>query len=129
MSADQLTQFDTGVVIVCIAIYLLVWGFVSYVLARIGVKLGYTMGKAFIMAFIPIVNIFYILDLAEKPMWWFILTIIPIVNIVILALVWMRICVRLGKPDWWGILMLVPFANMVVPLILAFGKTEAEPAT
>ena len=133
MSPDQIPQFDmvmsSGMLIGIIVVSLLIWSFVAYVLARIGVKLGYSMGKAFIMAFLPIVNIFYILDLGEKPMWWFILAILPLVSIVVLVLVWMRICVRLGKPDWWGFLMLVPFANLIIPLMLAFGKTETQPAS
>jgi hypothetical protein len=55
-------------------------------------------------------------------MWWFILFLIPIVNLVIIALVWMAICERRGKPAWMGILMLIPIANLVVLLMLAFGK-------
>lgn len=130
MSPDQIPQLDqtmsTGLAIGIGVAYLLIYIFVAYVLAKIGNKLGWSMGKAFAWAFIPILNIFYILKLAEKPMWWIILMIIPIVNIVIMVLVWMRISVRLGKPEWWGFLMLIPFVNFIIPLILAFGKTEAR---
>jgi succinate dehydrogenase hydrophobic anchor subunit len=72
------------------------------------------------LAWIPIANIFLMLDIAKKPMWWFILFLIPLVNIVIGIMVWMGIAVARHKPDWWGILMIVPIANLVVPGYLAW---------
>ncbi|MCC6272740.1 MAG: hypothetical protein IT572_04685 [Deltaproteobacteria bacterium] len=81
------------------------------------------------MSLIPIVNIVFILQLAQKPIWWIILLIIPIVNLVILVLVWMKIAERRGKPGWWGVLMLIPIANFIVLLILAFGKGGGATAT
>ena len=62
------------------------------------------------------------LQLAGKPVWWVILMLIPLVNIVIFALVWMGICEKRGRPAWQGILMFVPIANLVILLMLAFGK-------
>ncbi|HKX13546.1 MAG TPA: DUF5684 domain-containing protein, partial [bacterium] len=78
---------------------------------------------------IPIVNIIFILQLAQKPLWWIILFIIPIVNLVIAVMVWAAISVRRGKPNWWGVLMLIPIVNLVILLILAFGEPKAVPAT
>jgi len=72
------------------------------------------------LAWIPIANIFLMLDIAKKPMWWFILFLIPLVNIVIAIMVWMGIAVARHKPDWWGILMIVPIVNLVVPGYLAW---------
>ena len=72
------------------------------------------------LAWIPIANIFLMLDIAKKPMWWFILFLVPVVNIVIAIMVWMGIAVARQKPDWWGILMIVPVANFVVPGYLAW---------
>ncbi len=128
MNPDQFSQLDQtispalglGIGI----IYLLIYTFFAYALAKIGKKLGWSMGKAFFWAFIPILNIFYILKLAEKPWWWILLMLIPIVNIVILVVVWMRISARLGKPEWWGFLMLVPIVNFIIPLVLGFGKSQ-----
>ena len=74
------------------------------------------------LAWIPIANIFLMLDIAKKPMWWFILFLIPLVNIVIAIMVWMGIAVARQKPDWWGILMIVPIANLVVPGYLAWAE-------
>lgn len=72
------------------------------------------------MAWIPIVNIFLMLNIARKPAWWFILCLLPLVNIIIVIIVWMAIAEARGKPNWWGILMIVPFFNLIVPGYLAF---------
>ncbi|MGD0921050.1 MAG: DUF5684 domain-containing protein [Terriglobia bacterium] len=72
------------------------------------------------LAWIPIVNIFLMLNIAKKPLWWFILFLIPLVNIVIAIIVWMAIAEARGKPNWWGILMIVPFVNFIVPGYLAW---------
>jgi hypothetical protein len=72
------------------------------------------------LAWIPIAHIFLMLSVAKKPMWWFILFLIPGVNLVMIVLVWMPIAKAVGKPDWWGILMIVPLANFVVPGYLAW---------
>lgn len=72
------------------------------------------------LAWIPIINCFLLLSVAKKPMWWFILILIPLVNIVITVLVWMAVAEARGKPNWWGILTLVPAVNIVVPGVLAW---------
>jgi hypothetical protein len=72
------------------------------------------------LAWIPIVNIILMLNIAKKPLWWFILLLIPLVNIVIAIIVWMAIAEARGKPNWWGILMIVPVVNLIVPGYLAW---------
>jgi hypothetical protein len=72
------------------------------------------------LAWIPIANVFLMLNIAKKPLWWFILCLIPLVNIVIFIIVWMAIAEARGKPSWWGILMIVPFVNLIVPGYLAW---------
>ena len=72
------------------------------------------------LAWIPILNVFLMLMIAKKPLWWFILLFIPLVNIVIYVIVWMGIAEARGKPSWLGILMLIPVLNLIVPGILAF---------
>ena len=72
------------------------------------------------LAWIPIANLFLMLSVAKKPMWWFILFLVPLANIVIAIMVWMAVAEARGKPNWWGILMIVPVANFVVPGYLAW---------
>ena len=72
------------------------------------------------LAWIPIANLFLMLGIAKKPMWWFLLLLVPLVNIVIAIMVWMAMAEARGKPSWWGILTIVPVANLVVPGVLAW---------
>ncbi|HXP82313.1 MAG TPA: DUF5684 domain-containing protein [Verrucomicrobiae bacterium] len=72
------------------------------------------------LAWIPIANIFLMFNIAGKPAWWFILFLIPLVNIVIAIIVWMAIAEARHKPNWWGILMIVPVVNLIVPGYLAW---------
>lgn len=72
------------------------------------------------LAWIPIANLFLLLLVAKKPLWWFVLMLIPLVNIVILIIVWMAVAEARHKPNWWGVLMIVPVANLIVPGYLAW---------
>ncbi|HEV2493816.1 MAG TPA: DUF5684 domain-containing protein [Terriglobia bacterium] len=72
------------------------------------------------LAWIPIANCILMLNIAHKPVWWIVLMLIPLVNIVIVIIVWMEIAKARGKPEWWGILMIVPILNLVAPGYLAF---------
>jgi len=72
------------------------------------------------LAWIPIANVILMLNIAKKPLWWFILCLIPIVSIVIFIIVWMAIAEARGKPGWWGILLIVPVVGLIVPGYLAW---------
>jgi len=72
------------------------------------------------LAWIPIVNVVLLLNIAKKPIWWFLLFMIPLVNIVISVIVWMAVAEARNKPNWWGILIIVPVANLIVPAYLAW---------
>jgi hypothetical protein len=99
--------------IFCAAMYI----YVALALQTIATKTATPNGW---LAWIPIVNIFLMLQVAKKPMWWFILFLIPLVNIIFMIMVWMAVAEARGKPNWWGILMIVPMANLVVPGYLAW---------
>jgi Family of unknown function (DUF5684) len=72
------------------------------------------------LAWIPIVNLILMLNIAKKPIWWIILFFIPLLGFVMLVLVWMGIAEARGKPNWWGILIIVPVVNVIVPGYLAW---------
>lgn len=73
-------------------------------------------------AWIPILNVFLMLMIAKKPLWWFILMLIPFVNLIIGIIVWMAIAEARGKPNWIGILMIFPLLNVIILGYLAFSK-------
>jgi hypothetical protein len=71
-----------------------------------------------ILSLIPIVNVFFMVKIAGKPLWWFILLFIPIVNIIISLLLCLALAERFGKGALMGIvLFFLPFIGLP---ILAF---------
>lgn len=77
------------------------------------------------LAWIPIVNIYTFVKIAGKPWWWILLLCIPLVNIVIVIILWMQISRRVNKPDYLGILMIIPLVNIIIPAYLAFSDSSA----
>lgn len=126
----QQPAMTAGIGIGVIIAWLVFYVFFAFCLANLAKRLGVPFGKAFVWAIIPIANLFLIIKLAEKPMWWFILFFVPIANLVVIILMWMAIAERRGKPGWWGVLIaLVPIVNIILFLILCFGKEGTATAT
>lgn len=73
-------------------------------------------------AIVPILNLVLMLKLARRPMWWLILFLLPIVNLVALIAVTMSICERFGLNKWWGLVSVLSPFNAILFLYLAFGK-------
>lgn len=106
---------DVG--ILTLLIPLVLYAYVAYSLQIIARKTNTENGW---MAWIPIANIVLMLKIAQKPIWWIVLFLIPFVNIVIGVLLWMGIAEARGKASWLGILILIPFVNLILPGYLAF---------
>jgi hypothetical protein len=106
-----------GLGLIPLIFFALIYVYVSLALQTIATK---TNTPNAWLAWIPIVNIFLMLNVAQKPLWWFILFLIPIANIVVGILAWMAIAERRGKPSWWGIMVIVPVMNIIMPGYLAW---------
>lgn len=106
-----------GIMLVVFVVALAMYIYMALALQTIAKKTGTANGW---LAWIPIVNLFLILQIAQKPLWWFILFLIPFVNIVVGIITFMAIAVRRGKPEWIGVLIVVPFVNIFVPGYLAW---------
>jgi uncharacterized protein DUF5684 len=67
-------------------------------------------GKPGWAAIIPIYNMIVLLQIAGKPLWWFLLFFIPVVNIVIAVMVMMGVAKAFGKGTGFalGLLFLGP---------------------
>ncbi|MDD4902655.1 MAG: DUF5684 domain-containing protein [Patescibacteria group bacterium] len=76
------------------------------------------------LAWIPIANIFLMISVAKKPLWWFLLLLIPLVNIVIGVILWMAIAEIRGRENWVGILIIVPVLGLGIPGYLAFSDNK-----
>jgi len=104
---------ETFVVIVYIALYV----YIAYTLMVIANK---TNTENSWLAWIPIANLYLMCKVADKPGWWLILFLIPLVNIVVAIIVWMKIAEKMGKPSWLGILWIFPPLGLIVQGYLAF---------
>jgi hypothetical protein len=73
-------------------------------------------------ALVPVYNLVVILEIAGKPLWWFILFLVPIANIVVGFLTYIGLAQRFGKSAGFGVgLALLGF--IFFP-ILAFGDAH-----
>ncbi|MDH3890970.1 MAG: DUF5684 domain-containing protein [candidate division Zixibacteria bacterium] len=71
-------------------------------------------------SFIPIANTFLLIKMANKDWWWFVLCLVPVVNIICFAIMWMETAKAAGHSPVWGFLVLVPFLNFVAIGVMAF---------
>lgn len=117
------TTVDTGAVGAILVVYWL-FSIACYVYMAIALMMiaKKTNTPNVWMAWVPIANIILMLQIAKKPIWWIILLLVPLVNVIIAIIVWMKIAEARGKPNWWGILLIVPGVNLIVPGYLAFSK-------
>lgn len=95
--------------------------FSAICLKRIAEKTGHADKSWY--AWVPIANIVLTCLIAGKPGWWTVLMFIPLVNIVISILIWLKVAEACKKPAWLGlIVVLVPVGNLIALGILAFSK-------
>lgn len=106
-----------GPVYLMIAVFVVAYIYFALALQTIARKTNTANGW---WAWIPILQIVLSLNVARKPIWWIVLCLVPIVNIVMWLLIWMGIAEARNRPSWWGILLLVPLVNLIVPGVLAW---------
>jgi len=73
-------------------------------------------------AIIPFYNVWVLLRIVGRPGWWFILWLIPVVNIIIGIILMFDLAKSFDKSVWWGLgLVIIPF---IMALILGFGDAQ-----
>jgi hypothetical protein len=92
-------------------------------------KIHEKAGKPGWTAIIPIYNTIILLEIAGKPVWWIVLFMIPIANIIAPVMVNLEVAKKFGLSPGFGIGM--SFLPLIFMPILAFGpaKFEAEDKT
>ena len=75
-------------------------------------------------ALIPIYNVVLLLQIAGRPVWWIFLFLIPVVNVVIMAVVSVDIATAFGKGPGFGLGL--AFLSFLFFPILAFGDAEFD---
>ena len=79
-------------------------------------------GKPGWACLIPIYNIVVLLEIVKKPIWWLLLMLIPVVNVVIAILIMIELAKVFGKDGGFTVgLILLPY---VFYPILAFGDAK-----
>jgi hypothetical protein len=73
-------------------------------------------GKPGWAAIVPIYNLIVLLQIVGKPLWWIILFIIPIVNLIAMILVMMELVKRFGQPGW-HVLLAIFFGFVYIPYL------------
>jgi hypothetical protein len=81
-------------------------------------------GKPGWAAIVPIYNLVVLLEISGKPIWWILLFLIPLVNIVMAVIVGIAVAKAFGKSDAFGIgLGLLGF---IFYPILGFGDAQYQ---
>ena len=84
-------------------------------------------GKPGWACLVPIYNLVVMLQIAGRPMWWFLLMFIPVVNFVVALVVVMDIAKAFGKGAGFGLGLF--FFGFIFYPILGFGNARYMPAT
>jgi len=101
---------DTSNVLIIVYLVILVISIAAF--WRIFTKAG----KPGWAVLIPIYNIIVLLEICEKPVWWILLLLIPLVNIIIMIVVYVALLEKFGKPGWHVILLLL-FGIIYIPYL------------
>lgn len=79
-------------------------------------------GKPGWASIIPIYNIIVLLEIVNKPVWWIVLMLVPLVNIVVAVLVYIELAKCFGKSAGFGIGMI--FLSFIFLPMLAFSDAQ-----
>ncbi|HIA71409.1 MAG TPA: signal peptidase I [Phycisphaerales bacterium] len=81
-------------------------------------------GQPGILACIPIVQLFILMMIAKKPLWWVLLFFVPFVNIIVVVIVLNEISNRFGRGV--GTTLGLIFLPFIFWPILGFGDAEYQ---
>ena len=110
-------MFAGGMMLFSLIMIAVVYIIMALSLMKIAQKTGFK-DKAW-WAWVPILNMILNYNMGGYSGWWMLL---PIGNVIVMILAWMKISVKCGKPDWLGILMIVSPLNLIIPLYLAYSN-------
>ena len=75
--------------------------------------------SGFWMVWLPLMNVWLMVKMANKSFLYFLGLFIPLVNIFVFISIWMNIFEYLARPRWLGVLMIVPGINIILLWYLA----------
>jgi uncharacterized membrane protein YoaK (UPF0700 family) len=107
-------------------LFIIFLGVVIQIIAWAGMwKTASKAGQVGILACIPIVQVIIWLLIAQKPLWWILLFVVPLVNIVVMVIVMNGISNRFGRGV--GTTLGLIFLPFIFWPILGFGDAEYQP--
>lgn len=106
---------EEGIGIVGILLYLALIVFIIASMWKVYAKAG----KPGWAAIVPIYNMIVLLEIVGKPVWWFLLFFIPLVNFVIAIIVYIELAKSFGKGTGFGLGL--AFLSPIFFPILGFG--------
>jgi hypothetical protein len=89
-----------------------------------GWKMYVKAGQAGWVSIIPFLNVFGLLKIVHKPLWWFLLLLIPFVNLVVVIIVMSNLSKAFGRG--LGTTLLLIFLTPIGYLLLGFGSDRYE---
>jgi hypothetical protein len=101
------------------------WVYLGYCMYKMAQKCGCSDSAWW--GFVPILSTFLLIKMAQKPLWWFVLCLIPVVNIVAFFVMWIEAAKYAGSTALWGFLVMIPFINLVALGVLAFSSPKRLP--
>lgn len=108
-------------IILVLLLVLLEIGLIAFLLTALW-KIMVKSGEPGWSGIIPIYNMLVLAKMAQKPMWWGALVLIPIAGIVFQIWIWNRVVKRFGYGEGFTVgVILLPF--IFIP-ILGFGKAQ-----
>ncbi len=121
---DDLGSAGGGMLAGCGVLFTIIWLVVLVAVIAGLWKVFEKAGKPGWAAIVPIYNAIVMLEIVGKPIWWIVLFLIPIVNIVVAILVCIELAAKFGKSAAFGIgLALLGF--IFIP-ILGFGDARYQ---
>lgn len=79
-------------------------------------------GKPGWAVLIPIYNLYVLLEIVGRPVWWLIMLLIPLVNVIFMFILAFDLAKSFGKGAGFALGLI--FLNLIFILILGFGKAE-----
>jgi hypothetical protein len=90
----------------------------------VGWKIFAKAGKPGWAAIVPIYNIVVVLEIVNRPIWWIILTLIPVVNFVVGIIIAIDLAKSFGKGTGFGVGLIL--LGPIFAAILAFGSAQYQ---
>lgn len=89
-----------------------------------GWKLYAKTGEAGWVAIVPFLNLFGLLRIVKRPLWWFLLLLIPIVNVVVWVIVLADLSRAFGKG--LGMTLVLIFLMPIAYIVLGYGDARYQ---